>query len=421
MAYDSTNEILSSSPTGITLKEISRCIKDYRVDTNGRTDLGMMCTSPKVEKWAKYKPVRHTSFQPLTDAQREDANYGLDVDSAHETNFEGLLTKAIASKCEFEYLKPRGASVSPAEPYREADFDGYWHKAAPPYFMKFVHYKGNNTGWIDFAKASRADLTIGDLSPTVLSSEDMSSCKLAILYRLSGETTGGGYVFPQKGTDDNLSYITLRDIEAVSEDGGEAAINAKFTLPYSGTYDIVAAITEGNEDEIDDVFWMFLPEGYFTTVYDSDFTGFTWSYAEDYGTVGKDSNGDIVSDTTTTVSSIEVAFEVNCTEEGYEKMHGDLYIEITDSGGSLLDSYPLDNFLVGGTTNRMVKTFTEISTSTDEPYADQLFITARIHFYETEETEGTGYYAYFNFLENTHTTSYQQPVSLKAIYDAMNW
>ena len=63
MSYDKDNKRLfidktdPNDPKGITLMEISRCLQDYRRDKNGNIDLGMMCTSPRINPWAKNKPT----------------------------------------------------------------------------------------------------------------------------------------------------------------------------------------------------------------------------------------------------------------------------------------------------------------------------------------------------------------------------
>lgn len=118
MAYDSTNETLSSDPTGITLKEISRCIKDYRVDTNGRTDLGMMCTSPNIKPNALYKPYETGSpVNPTFATGGPNGTYGYTIPVTYANNV-------------LEDLKEQSWTFNPPTTYyRQSDFDGYTHLA----------------------------------------------------------------------------------------------------------------------------------------------------------------------------------------------------------------------------------------------------------------------------------------------------
>lgn len=145
MAYDSINKRLyATAEDGITLSQVSRCLGDYRGNSNGQTDLGMMCTSPKINKWAMYKPVRFNSFGVITLEQRKSVRCGLQAVSVSK-----ILTQSIGSntssstaytkdEClgevmEWPYLPPRGVVAnSYQEWFRLLDFDGYEHDAVAP-------------------------------------------------------------------------------------------------------------------------------------------------------------------------------------------------------------------------------------------------------------------------------------------------
>jgi hypothetical protein len=86
MPYDSTNKRLyidkSVTPNkGISLSDIATALRDYRVNTFGRSDLGMLATSPNIKKWSRHKPfiVRGDNDHPYgvqTEDDRRDAAYG---------------------------------------------------------------------------------------------------------------------------------------------------------------------------------------------------------------------------------------------------------------------------------------------------------------------------------------------------------
>ena len=44
---------------------------------NLSVDLGTLCLGPTINKWAKYKPVKHNGLGLLTDQQRKLVNYGI--------------------------------------------------------------------------------------------------------------------------------------------------------------------------------------------------------------------------------------------------------------------------------------------------------------------------------------------------------
>lgn len=87
------------------------------------TDLGTLCTHVNVKKWCKNKPVRYTTPQQLTDAQKKSVSYGMVAPSERNT--------AAATKTDtWGYNKPRGSAYS--EYYRLTDFDHYFHNCVPP-------------------------------------------------------------------------------------------------------------------------------------------------------------------------------------------------------------------------------------------------------------------------------------------------
>lgn len=108
---------------GITPWEVAQCIGDYRITRLGR-DIGMLCTSPKINMWAKFKPIRHSNIGVLVDEQRANANYGIQVPY-------GKWGDLFDESKTFTYLKPRGKNADYNEPFRLLDFNGYNHKATP--------------------------------------------------------------------------------------------------------------------------------------------------------------------------------------------------------------------------------------------------------------------------------------------------
>lgn len=124
MPYDSENKKLYVSSTkGISTSDVMQCLSDYRTSTNGRS-VGMLCTSPNINIWAKNKPVRITSGAGITDDDRKAVNYGIEFPLYSWYNLFTTTNKVVT------YNRPRGSSVSPPEPYRLGDFNGYSHTAS---------------------------------------------------------------------------------------------------------------------------------------------------------------------------------------------------------------------------------------------------------------------------------------------------
>lgn len=151
MAVDLTNRRLyidktdPDNPIGITPQEVSLCLQDYRVDTNGNVDVGMMCSSPKLEegKWNKHKPIRFNKWTKLTENEFKgmstDAADGVYFGIQFPASMSGVLNSSIFDihNAEFTYLPPRGVTEEYNEPFRLDDFDGYHHRAEPNPLARF--------------------------------------------------------------------------------------------------------------------------------------------------------------------------------------------------------------------------------------------------------------------------------------------
>jgi|SRR5690554_3624430 len=104
------NNIVSQSPS------ISE-VKSVLAETSN--SVGGLCTSPKIKKWSKWKPVRHATKGDITLAELKDVDFGLKpppISTSYETAVNG----------EWIYEKPRGTA---SEPRRLGDFRNYNHTA----------------------------------------------------------------------------------------------------------------------------------------------------------------------------------------------------------------------------------------------------------------------------------------------------
>lgn len=129
MAYDSTTKKLYTTDSeGISTSEVAACLGDYRVTARGR-DIGLLCTSPKINRYARFKPEDYPTFAPITEAQRKANGYGFG--STAKTFKAGYST---APHGVYEYKQPKGGVSSP---FRMLDFNGYFHKAASPLSLIF--------------------------------------------------------------------------------------------------------------------------------------------------------------------------------------------------------------------------------------------------------------------------------------------
>lgn len=126
------------SPIGINIDDVNAIIQ------TGGGDVGTVCTSNNINKWAKNKPFRNTSPGVMTDTDRANALWGLGspvVQSAGGNTMAVQGPKFVAATLDtngnaYEILKPRGlagtAGNANSEWFRLLDFDGYYHTAQKP-------------------------------------------------------------------------------------------------------------------------------------------------------------------------------------------------------------------------------------------------------------------------------------------------
>ena len=110
--------------------KISTTLVANTLGTNSR-DVGTLCTHQAINKWSKWKPVRHNSITPITEAQLQSTNYGLMAQEAPSivTHVFGTTpAPSMYDPLQWVYLKPTGGLPSP---YRLGDFRNYNKLAIP--------------------------------------------------------------------------------------------------------------------------------------------------------------------------------------------------------------------------------------------------------------------------------------------------
>ena len=96
-------------------------------------NVGQLCIHPNINKWSKWKPVRHGSVVPITEVQLKSTNYGLNIPvytSAGAISTNGSFLYDLKNKVyNWEYIHPTGGQSSP---YRLTDFINYERSAVMP-------------------------------------------------------------------------------------------------------------------------------------------------------------------------------------------------------------------------------------------------------------------------------------------------
>lgn len=238
MSYDKDNKRLfidktdPNDPKGITLMEISRCLQDYRRDKNGNIDLGMMCTSPNINPWAKNKPTPVSGrgapyIGMLTYEQRKDANFGLNVPTASSP----LEIKENFYDAQ-EYPKRNGWTHDVPDPYyneyyRATDFDGYAHNAICPFGRPSIPSQAINMEGSDFL-AMMTITTGGGADSEFISQSELQSISEKYFALQLRERNG------------DTIRTALAD-KTLGEGGGDITMST-FNLP-DGEYDAIPFIS----------------------------------------------------------------------------------------------------------------------------------------------------------------------------------
>lgn len=135
MAYDSTTgwiycERVDGKWQGVSVWDVAKVLG---MSTG---DVGALCTSRRVNKWSRCKPVRcpgvgalhpATRYKLYGTANAPSLGTGFDLTDIASQNPLGLIADHVASP--YLYLRPQGGAASP---YRLTDFEGYVHTAVAP-------------------------------------------------------------------------------------------------------------------------------------------------------------------------------------------------------------------------------------------------------------------------------------------------
>lgn len=92
-----------------------------------KEDIGTLCTSDKINQWAKYKPYRINQPSDITDTQRKAINFGLIMPTIYNTK-AGLIAGLRNDGGSWGYDRPTALDWQ-----RITDFVGYNHDAIPPF------------------------------------------------------------------------------------------------------------------------------------------------------------------------------------------------------------------------------------------------------------------------------------------------
>ena len=110
----------------VSVDDVADCLGMNRSST-----LAALCTSAKINVWAKYKPTDYNAAFSDNWSKGKDGNYGLNITVDNRvSSWSALVAEYSNANNGYSniYKRPSGGATSP---YRLGDFRGYNHKAKP--------------------------------------------------------------------------------------------------------------------------------------------------------------------------------------------------------------------------------------------------------------------------------------------------
>ena len=226
---------------------------------NQSVDLGTLCLGPTINKWAKYKPVKHNGVGLLTDQQRKFVNYGITnipvwtgpgaLNKMGAYWFGVQKTPANAPVCGdlinfWDYQRPTGGRVSP---YRLTDFVksktdiyGYKHDVVAPIGeCEMSEIKISCTGWIYVSFSGHGSgqsdgytVPLGELSGEGVSTGDFNNLYMGMMIHRKGSNIYYVATRPDTwGTQINTEIRT----QITSVNDGENLVGVCEVFPFMST------------------------------------------------------------------------------------------------------------------------------------------------------------------------------------------
>lgn len=235
----------------------------------GTYDLATLCTSDKINVWAKYKPVKVNCIPELTERQRYEVDYGIDVAYAMSLDIASLFTKA-EEEPSWRYIKPEGY-------YRLTDFEGYNHNAKEPYRFSFPEESDTNkdTYSTTFYIVINSDSEINPATDfAIVDQNDKTKFKFGIAYK------------HEEWTDAEIRFALGN---AVSDN--PSTIEIPVTFPKAGNYTILPIMTQETGTLSEGQPSIYLPNGYrkfllrrvvsYAKLTISNYSNISWTYDND--------------------------------------------------------------------------------------------------------------------------------------------
>lgn len=305
----------------VTISNVKECLSESTYN------LGKLCTSSKINKWAKYKPVQFTSVASISDQSRYEVNYGIDVNSAYSLDIASLFTKA-ASNPDWAYIKPTSY-------FRLGDFDKYNHNAVQPYRYSFPDSDTTNTNTF----STTFYIVVNS------NSEINPVTDFAYIDQLNKDLFKFGVAYKHKDwSTDQIQFAVGSSLSS-----NPSTIEIPLTFSKMGEYTLLPVITQESGGTSTAAPTIYLPNGYRTytliRVYSqalltvSNFNNISWSYSNNllYQTLSSSTtNISIVSKDGSTVPQTSGTFTYRVAAYNSSNRYlGEIILNVSDNTGAI--------------------------------------------------------------------------------------
>ena len=239
-----------------------------------------VCRAAAINIWSKCKPLRHWSTGPLTMTQRQEANFGFNLDDsggAVSNEIATVFAQARATHGLWEYLRPRGAVGHGTNPggtdewYRLVDFENYYHLAVAPYNTDPVtHLNVKEQKRIIVHENEDAEIKLTDLSTDIFEGIDIDEVYVYLLFReyTNNPATPIFVLLPEGGNP-----VRLVDLPTITGHAVQFLTPASVASLNNRTWEVVGVVSawNPNDGQYEDYNWLYIPGTYQTyTINDQD-------------------------------------------------------------------------------------------------------------------------------------------------------